>query len=282
MPDSNSYEGTARRASHMAPAGAPASARASQPARVRTSDAPGTSSTAPRPIDSNAAAALPTLEAGEGAVVATRDNAADAAEAAIASRHATGAKKRMSAKARPHVERAEQDVEINPALVAGIAVAALAVIALVAFLVSRALSSAPAPQDPNAPGEPQIERTTVTSDDAIDYDGYTYAFRQDPGGAYALVRTAESGEPLSLMQLSGTPVEIVLYDGAFVIPENLADGTWDIMAYSLADGSMSSQLVNADGAPVTGEGVISAATLDGTDLVLELEGGGQQRIPLVF
>lgn len=283
MADPSINEGTPRHAGHMAAAGsAPAAAPAPRLTRVRAAGSGGSSSEAPRPIDSATAASLDTIEAGEGAVVATRDNAADAAEAAIASRHASGAQKRMSAKRRPRVERAEEDVQVNPAVVAAIAVAAVAVIALIAFLVSRALSSAPVPEDPNVPDEPAIERTSVTSDESLEYDGYTYGFRQDPSGAYALIRTAESGEPLSLMQLSGTPVEIVLYDGAFVIPENLANGTWDIMAYSLADGSMGSQLVNAEGNPVTGEGAIATANLDGTDLVLELEGGGSQRVPLVF
>ena len=128
----------------------------------------------------------------------------------------------------------------------------------------------------------RVERTEVDAQaesQGIEYDGYLYETRES-GGSYSFVRTTEDGaDPLELFKLSGSPVSIVLYDGAFVIAENTASG-WDVIAYMLGDGSVASELVGPDGNPVAGEGTLVSATLDGDDLVLVTEDGSITSVPL--
>ena len=42
-------------------------------------------------------------------------------------------------------------------------------------------------------------------------------------------------QPLSLVELPGTPIGLLFYNGTFYMPENLEDGTWDVMCYTLGD-----------------------------------------------
>ena len=82
---------------------------------------------------------------------------------------------------------------------------------------------------------------------------------------------------VALGDLPGTPVTLVLYNGIIVIPENLADGTWDIMAYTLGSGW--SQLMDSTDSARSGQGTISAASLDGSNLKITTD-QGDQSIPL--
>ena len=161
-------------------------------------------------------------------------------------------------------------------------IAAALVVLVVGFLGWRALSSLPSEVEvPEDAGRTERTAVDLAQDDAtgIEYDGYVYTTRES-GGQYSFVRTTEDGsEPLELFKLEGTPVSIVLYDGAFVVSENTAAG-WDVMAYMLGDGSVASALVGADGNPVAGEGALVSATLDGDDLVLETQDGTTLSVPL--
>lgn len=45
------------------------------------------------------------------------------------------------------------------------------------------------------------------------------------------------------------PVALCLHEGTLFVPENLSDGTWDVICYVVADGSTPAQLLNGDGQP---------------------------------
>ena len=84
-----------------------------------------------------------------------------------------------------------------------------------------------------------------------------------------------------LYDLAGTPVTLILYNTAFVIPENLPDGTWDLIAYPLGGGSVTQQVTDADGNPIVGQGEIASATLSGDAIQISTTAGEQITVSLV-
>jgi hypothetical protein len=72
---------------------------------------------------------------------------------------------------------------------------------------------------------------------------------------------------------------MVLYDGAIIIPENLKDGTWDIMAYTIGSGW--SQLMDQEGKATTGKGELTGVELNSTTLLLTV-GSEHVEVPLVW
>lgn len=216
----------------------------------------------------------------QGAVTANRGNAAEAARA-TKGRRARGARrsKRLSAAAGRNVSRREvalDDSQHSRKVTVALFVAAAVVVALVSFLLVRAWNSTSNEPEPST----RVERTDAKADQAVSYDGYSYSI-QETSGKYAFVRTSgDDSDPLTLFELAGEPMGIVLCDGAYCIPENLSDGTWDVMAYAMGDGSVATQLMGSDGKAVTGTGKLKSAVLDGTDLVLTDESDNQTRVPL--
>lgn len=250
---------------------------ASPAASAGAFDGPAASSDAPRPTPVGDTTAFSTLGSGQGAVISSRETAADAAAAARGGRAAGPAQsRRLAAAARRNVRPRRERLQTNRRLFVCLGVAALAVVAVVAFLVVRAVNSTNAPADA---GE-RVERTDVAPDESVSYDDYTYSIEQGPDGSYSFVRTQGDGEPLALFVLEGEPVQLVLCDGAYLIPENLPDGTWDVVAYTMGDGSVTTQLANPDGSPVTGEGRLASAALEGSELVLTDEAGSVTRVPV--
>ncbi|MBP3885560.1 MAG: hypothetical protein J6D54_11590, partial [Olsenella sp.] len=79
--------------------------------------------------------------------------------------------------------------------------------------------------------------------------------------------------------LEGTPVQLVLYNGALFIPENF-DGSWDILGYTMGAGSLPTQVVNASGEAITGKGQISSAALSGSNLVITDSSGATTTVAL--
>lgn len=116
-----------------------------------------------------------------------------------------------------------------------------------------------------------VEQTWVPADGEIAYRGSTYSLAKKDNG-YVLLETHEnsSGKPTTLGELHGTPVALVLYNGAFIIPENLSDGTWGIAAYTIGSGW--SKLVSHDGEEQGGTGSISEAKLQGSNVLLVVDG----------
>lgn len=222
----------------------------------------------------NSGEPIRTISAGQGAVVADRANASQVADAARRNR-----RRRQKT---PTPSRREPEFQTDRRLFIGLAVAALTVVAIIFFLASRAVHSVLDADGGAGEGE-RTERVELdlsnSSEQSIAYDGYLYAV-QEVGGSFALTRTAaDGGEPLVLADLAGSPVALVLYDGAFIIGENLGSG-WDVVAYTMSDGSMASALIGTDGEPVAGEGLLVSMGLEGDELVLSLENGQSLRTPL--
>ncbi len=225
----------------------------------------------PRPIgvDPAATGSFKVIRQGRGAVATTRQTAGRAAEAGRASvaktvRAGKGARKRPQPSQAP-----------LPVLV-GIGVAALLVVILAVVLLT-ALITPKAPEGEAATTSAAVAETVVAAEEGVEAGGSTYAMRQGEAG-WELVR-ASGGQDTSLATFAGTPVSVCLYQGALFIPENLSDGTWDIVCYVLGDGSAATQLLGVDGNPVTGSGTIQSAALDGSNLALTGDGVNQS-VPL--
>ena len=241
---------------------------------------PASSDDAPQAVDGTTS--FPTIAASQGAVISNRDNADVAAGAARASMRGRGRRRRsrrLSAAAGRNVSSHDVALESSGRsrkVLIGLFLAAAVVIVALAVLVARAWNSTPSEVEPST----RVERTEASADEGVSYDGYSYTTAETDGGTYVFVRTSEDGSSLTLCELSGEPVSVVLCDGAFCIPENLSDGTWDVIVYTMGDGSVATQLVGSDGSAVTGTGTLSAAMLDGTDLVLTDASGNETRAAL--
>lgn len=236
---------------------------------------------APRPTPIEDTTAFATIRSGEGAVITNRETAGNTVSTVRESH--TGAipgaaqSRRLTAAAQKNVRPRNERLQTSKRLFAILGVAALVVVLIIGFLVIRAVNSANRAQDDGG----RVERTAVAPEESVSYDDYNYSVQQGDDGVYSFVRTlGEGGEPLALFTLEGTPVQLVLCDGAYLIPENLPDGTWDVVAYTMGDGSVTSKLADADGNPVTGEGTLVSAELEGSELVLTDDAGATTRVPL--
>ena len=170
---------------------------------------------------------------------------------------------------RPHVEHHEKTVEANGRVFAALGIAALLVVVLVGWLLSRALGSV----DPG-PEQSVAEQQQADASESIEYRGITYALSETDAGTFALTSTSEDQEgETTLCELKGTPVGLILYNTAFIIPENLSDGTWDLVAYHLGGGSVTQRVTGTDGNPLIEQGEIATAVLVGSDIQIQTTDG---------
>ena len=134
-----------------------------------------------------------------------------------------------------------------------------------------------------ATGEGQrVEQTEAPPGQPLYYDSYAYTVLQQQDGRWAFVRSVPTGaDPLVLFTFDGTPVELVLSDGVFVIPENL-QGSWEVAAWVIGDGNVPTLLMGEDGQAVQGEGQLSSASLEGDELHLTAADGAVTTVPLGF
>ena len=241
---------------------APAAARqaASQAGQVPSPD--WDDSRSPASVGADVAAALDTLAPGQGAVVTTRDTAAEAADAARAAHVEGTGSFRIPEAARPHVKsRSGSGRGKIFAIIFGIA--ALAALAVV-FILPRFIQPEPEPQPPTT----LVTEANVAVGEGIDFGGYTYSIRETDEGHYVFTRLAAgSGDPLVLFEVPGSPTSLILSQGIFLIPENTAEG-WNVVAYTMGEGSEPTYVMNPDGSNFGGEGTIAAAATQGTDLVV--------------
>lgn len=233
---------------------------------------------APRPIDVDPeeTGSFRRIGASEGARLTTRANASH-----TASFRAQGARPveavRMSSAGRPRVEHRDVEVQSNKRVFVALGVAALIMVSIVGWLIVRALTSVE-----HADEKPVAEQTQAGIEDGIEYRGTTYTLTEKSEGVYALTSTTEGSEsPSVLYELKGKPVALILYNTVFIIPENLPDGTWDLIAHPLGGGSMTQQVTDAEGKPIIGEGEISEATLDGDAIHITTTAGENMTVSLV-
>ncbi len=237
------------------------------------------SSHAPRPIgvDPLATGNFEKISAKDGALMG-RTSVHDGFEARSTQAAAVSAQ-RMDDAHRPNVKSRQKKVRVGkgPIIVLGIVAAiVLVIVVMIAInLISGIGSSGPEIQDAD-----RIEQMQVAPDVPIQYDGYHYVVTQPPEGGWTFVRSSSTNsDPLVLFDFPGTPCGLILHDGAFIIPENL-DGSWDVVAWTMGDGSVPALLANEDGTTVGGGGQISTATLDGDTLRLAFADGSTQDVPL--
>lgn len=161
-------------------------------------------------------------------------------------------------------------------VIALIIVGALVAIALMVSLVVGIFSASQTARDVSQ----TVEKMAVGFNESISYRGAAYELVEGDKG-YQLVERSESsdGEQVVLGDLDGTPVCLVLYDGTLLVPENLKDGNWDVMAYTIGSGW--SNLMGQDGEPCGGKGTITEGQLESTSLRLVVDGEGVS-IPLVW
>ena len=114
----------------------------------------------------------------------------------------------------------------------------------------------------------------------LTFDGYDYCVSQREDGGYSFERVTGQ-EPLSLVDLPGTPIGLLFYNGTFYMPENLEDGTWDVMCYTLGDGSMGTPYMGEDGEPIGGEGELASASIEGDQLVVATDAGEEATLQLM-
>jgi hypothetical protein len=232
-------------------------------------------SAAPRAVPASSTSSFDTLSPGEGAVVTTRDTAAEAADAARNSylEQGTGSM-RLTGKNRPKVES-----HGSGAAGAGriaVIVILVAILFVGAVFVFRNIL--------NQPAQEEEEASTLVSEDQVDvgedfeYNGYTYSVTQQGDGTYALVRES-GGDTLVLMQLTGTPATLIFSNGVFYVPES-TETSWDIMCYTLGDGSMPTQYVDADGNTVGGDAALDSVTYEDGVITLTDVGGNTTMVDI--
>ena len=238
---------------------------------TRTSDAP-----RPIGVDPMETGSFRRIDATEGARVTTRANASQTAS--FRAQNARPAEKvRMSSAGRPKVEHRDVEVQSNKRVFIALTLGALVVMSIVGTLLFRALVSVE-----EAGEKPVVEQMQTNVDEGIEYRGTTYALAKQENGTYALTSLSEGSEkPAVVCELKGTPVALVLYNTVFVIPENLPDGTWDLIAHPLGGGSMTQQVTDGEGKPIVREGEITEASLSGDTVVVKLASGEEFTVSLV-
>lgn len=172
------------------------------------------------------------------------------------------------------------------AALVGVALAALLVM-IAGFLLVRALVGQPPadaggtsdsvqPEQQTAPVSVDMQTGTVDSG-SIDYMDETFSM-VNIEGSVAVVATDTAGNQRTLFKLEGTPTSLLLYNGTILVPENLGDG-WDVISYVVGGESQSGPIVE-DGEPVRGQGEITDARLEGSELVVADTTGASTRIAL--
>lgn len=236
---------------------------------------------APRPVSVHAknAQSLETLTGGEGAVIHDRAHAAEAAKFARNQLHGENTKSRLKLAKRPRVKKhmAPRKRMSRPVFI-GICVTVSAIIVIAVAVLITALNSSSTSLNNSA--STRVEQIQASDNSGIEYDGYRYNVSQNADGTWAFVRTGTDGSsPLTLFNLDGNPVTVVLYNGAFIIPENL-DNSWNVMAWVNADGSLPNILTRNGDDPVQGDGQISSANLQGSNLQLNFDNGAADSVSL--
>lgn len=212
---------------------------------------------APRPVDADSVAngSFDMLNGDQGAKSVTRGK-----HAAYAAGHVGG----------------EEAQPLNRRMLVIIGVAAIVAISVIVVLFVRVLSASPSTVD-----ESESEQVAVSADEQVSNRGSSYELVQNSEGTYQLVEAvgAGGGTNVVLGDIPGTPANLVLYDGAILIPENLKDGTWDVLAYTIGSGW--TQIMDQEGRIISATGTIEDAQLEGTTIVLTVD-GQRYEVPLVW
>lgn len=250
------------------------------------SDAPERSSVDPGSIS--------TLRAGQGAKVATRKNASEAADRA-----------RRSVEERYYERHPEARSSMRGPSRSGrnvvlLVVAAVLVLAVV-FLLARCVASLGA-SDVEEEGESTTSEQTLRLseeeqaaldeqnehdsgyeqadvDGSVSYGTNTYTLQALDDGTWGLVCTTSSGTTETLFTIEGTPVALLRTVDALLVPEN-RDGGWDVLSYVIDGHDQVSYVADSSGEAIQGSGDIESVELDGTTLTVTDSTGETTEISL--
>lgn len=243
---------------------------------ANNSDVDSLEQAAPRPVmDPAETGSFQRIDASQGAVVTDRHNVGETTEfSAEAIRRAE--QERLRGSRRPKVRSHEAKTKMSRPIAIVLIVVALVVIIVGVRLAISAIDSG------RDDGQDQVaEQAQAEADGSIEYRGTTFSLQQQDDGTYALMgKTDDQDDATAYFTIPGTPVQLVLYNGALVIPENLPDGTWDVLAYTMGAGGVPTQVVDSDGNPVVGQGQIASVELQDPDLVVTGADGAVTRVAL--
>lgn len=272
-------KGTARTA-------APAHASAHTPTLTSTSARTGAPrASSPREYSSHQVLAqknLKTLHTNEGAYAEHkwpfRAFSSDASAHARAARvRKTLARSRL--RTRSHKEHGTERVSAPSFMRVGLCMLGLILVFCVAGVLVhgylQGLSQTPVPDG----DETQI----VDSEASIEYKDISYYIREGDEGKRILASKPVHGtdeDESDLAQLNGSPLALFLYQRTILIPENLDDGSWDVVAFTIGAGGLPTQVVDASGNPVVGTGVLESAELKKDSLLVVDKTGKKTSVSL--
>ncbi len=215
---------------------------------------------------------LPKLDAGEGAVITNRSNAAST----------TGSfppidERMLKASRRSHGKKNIQTQKRSPKKTIALIVSLLAVFLGIMYVMFNSASDEVVQQTPQVPEQ----RVKVAQDGEVEFRDFIFSL-SDSNGTWELIGRPKSGEGevRKYLTFEGTPVALILYEGGFIIPENLSNNNWDVVTYTVSDGSVVSKLVDSSGKAVGGTGKVSKAEVSGDTLKLTLDSGKTESIKL--
>ncbi len=216
--------------------------------------------------------ALPKIDAGEGAVITNRSNAAS-----NTGNFPAIDEKMLKASRRAKLKKQAGTHQKNPKK----SLALIIVLVAVFFGIMYVMFNSPSEEVVQKTPQVAEQRVKVAQDGEVEFRDFIFGL-SDSNGTWELVGRPKSGEGevRKYLTFEGTPISLILFEGGFIIPENLSNGTWDVVTYTVSDGSVVSKLVDSSGKPVTGTGKVSKAEVSGDTLKLTLESGKTENIKL--
>ena len=230
---------------------------------------------APRSTLSSATDSFERIAPGKGAFLTTRDTVSDTSSFARFSFEDEGVSSvRMSDANRPQINSIQEPirpVRRNVSIAVAVVILALSAFFAHSFITNFFFN--------DTEGSASVDAAQVLSvDESLEVDGYEYQLSQLETGQYVLMRIT-SGESLTLAEMSGTAVALVYYYGTFYVPENI-DGGWDVVCYTLGDGSVATTYTDEEGNPITGTTALASVSVTEDTLVLTDEAGEQTTLSL--
>jgi len=104
--------------------------------------------------------------------------------------------------------------------------------------------------------------SVVVPEGGVTYDGVVFTLSQQSDGLWTVVGGRRRQQPRTVFGVDGTPFSLLIYNNVLVVPEDNADGTWDVAAYMLGSDSLPTLVTDSDGDTVSGSGEITAAVLN--------------------
>ncbi len=215
---------------------------------------------------------LPKLDAGEGAVVPNRKNAASTTGSfpPVTKR---GIRAFARSKSTARIETQQRNPKKTIALISGLAVIFIAIMFI--------MFSSPSEDVSRQPVQPPEERVKVAQDGEVEFRDFIFSLAESNNKWELIGRPkGQAGDIRKYVSFEGKPVSLILFEGGFIIPENLPHDKWDVVAYSVSDGSVVSRVLDTSGNPVGGNGKVKSAEIAGDDLKLTFESGEQKSFNL--